>query len=125
MCKIKFLEFKLPNYIKDKEIKYIEIIPQNERYSMSIVYNNNLEISPNQSTDWISIDLGINNLCSITSNKFVPVLINGRPIKSINQKFNKRIASYQKKLKPNDKKKSSKLLLSLRLYFKSSNNSGN
>ncbi len=96
--KIKFLEFKLPPYIKDKEIKYIEIIPSIERYSMSIVYNNNLEISSNQSKDWISIDLGINNLCSITSNKFVPVLLNGKPIKSINQKFNKRIASCQKKL---------------------------
>ena len=107
--KIKFLEFKLPNYIKDKEIKYIEIIPQNERYSMSIVYNNDLEISPNQSTDWMSIDLGINNLCSITSNKFVPVLLNGKPIKSTNQKFNKRIASCQKKLKPNDKKGSKKI----------------
>ena len=107
--KIKFLEFKLPNYIKDKEIKYIEIIPSIGSYSMSIVYNNNLEISPNQSKDWISIDLGINNLCSITSNKFVPVLLNGKPIKSINQKFNKRIASCQKKLKSNDKKSSKKI----------------
>ena len=77
--KIEFLEFKLPPYIKDKEIKYIEIIPSIGSYSMSIVYNNNLEITPNQSKDWISIDLGINNLCSITSNKFVPVLLNGKP----------------------------------------------
>ena len=82
--KIKFLEFKLPNYIKDKEIKYIEIIPSIERYSMSIVYNNNLEITPNQSTDWISIDLGINNLCSITSNKFIPVLLNGTQLNQLN-----------------------------------------
>ena len=107
--KIKFLEFRLPPYIKDKEIKYIEIIPSYERYSMSIVYNNDLEIAPIQSTDWISIDLGINNLCSITSNKFIPVLLNGKPIKSINQKFNKRIASCQKKLKANDKKSSKKI----------------
>jgi putative transposase len=107
--KIKFLEFKLPNYIKDKEIKYIEIIPSIGSYSMSIVYNNNLEITPNLSKDWISIDLGINNLCSITSNKFVPVLLNGKPIKSINQKFNKRIASCQKKLKANNKKSSKKI----------------
>lgn len=107
--KIKFLEFKLPNYIKDKEIKYIEIIPSCGRYSMSIVYNNNLEITPNQSTDWMSIDLVINNLCSITSNKFVPVLLNGNPIKSINQKFNKRISSCQKKLKPNGKKSPKKI----------------
>ena len=107
--KIKFLEFQLPPYIKDKEIKYIEIIPSNGRYSMSIVYNNDSEIVPNQSTDWMSIDLGINNLCSITSNKFVPVLLNGKPIKSINQKFNKRIASCQKKLKSGDKKSSKKI----------------
>lgn len=35
------------------------------------------------------IDLGINNLCSITSGQTYPILINGRILKSINQWFNK------------------------------------
>ena len=39
-----------------------------------------------------SIDLGLNNLAALTSNQpgFIPLLINGRPLKSINQFYNKR-----------------------------------
>jgi putative transposase len=43
------------------------------------------------------IDLGINNLATIASNKvgFVPVIVNGRPLKAINQFYNKRRAALQ------------------------------
>ena len=46
------------------------------------------------------IDVGLNNLAAITSNKpgFVPVLVNGRPVKYINQGYNKRRAELQAKL---------------------------
>ena len=36
-----------------------------------------------------SIDLGVNNLATVSSNVIKPFIINGRPIKSINQFFNK------------------------------------
>ncbi|MDQ2097777.1 MAG: transposase [Tychonema bourrellyi B0820] len=50
-----------------------------------------------------SIDLGLNNLVALTSNQpgFVPLLINGRPLKSINQFYNKRKAQLQSQLKGN------------------------
>lgn len=35
------------------------------------------------------IDLGLNNLCTITSDQHKPILVNGRPLKSINQWYNK------------------------------------
>jgi len=35
------------------------------------------------------IDLGLNNLCTITSDQHNPILVNGRIIKSINQYYNK------------------------------------
>ena len=35
------------------------------------------------------IDIGINNLCAITSGQHRPILVNGRPLKSINRWFNK------------------------------------
>ncbi|HYF65050.1 MAG TPA: transposase [Herpetosiphonaceae bacterium] len=46
------------------------------------------------------IDIGLNNLATITSNKpgIVPVLVNGRPLKHINQFYNKRKAQLQAKL---------------------------
>ena len=36
-----------------------------------------------------SIDIGINNLATVTSNVIKPYIINGKPIKSINQYYNK------------------------------------
>ena len=36
-----------------------------------------------------SIDLGVNNLCAITSDQHLPLLINGRIVKSLNQYYNK------------------------------------
>ena len=44
-----------------------------------------------------SIDLGINNLATLVSNKpdFQPVLFSGKPVKSLNQQFNKRKAELQ------------------------------
>jgi putative transposase len=43
------------------------------------------------------VDLGLNNLIAVTSNHpgIKPLLINGRPLKSINQFFNKRVAKSQ------------------------------
>src|SRR5262249_3844823 len=44
--------------------------------------------------------IGLNNLAALTSNKagFIPRIVNGRPVKSINQLYNKRKAKLQHKL---------------------------
>ncbi len=49
--------------------------------------------------DHAGIDLGLNNLAALTSNKpgFVPVLVNGRGMKATNQFYNKRKAELQQK----------------------------
>lgn len=46
-----------------------------------------------------SIDIGVDNLATITSddNGSVPCIINGRALKSINQYYNKRLASIKSK----------------------------
>lgn len=46
------------------------------------------------------IDLGVNNLVALTSNKpaFQAIVVNGRPVKSTNQFYNKRRAELQKAL---------------------------
>lgn len=98
---LKFLSVPLPQYLKGKMIKYIEIIPgMNSQYSLHIVYEIQEEVySNNDVKNWCSIDLGLNNLATVTSNVHKPYLINGRPIKSINQKFNKKIAKLKSKIK--------------------------
>jgi len=51
------------------------------------------------------IDIGLNNLVALTSSKpsFQPLIINGRPLKSINQFYNKRKAELQSQLEGNRK----------------------
>ncbi|GHO96336.1 hypothetical protein KSF_063840 [Reticulibacter mediterranei] len=50
---------------------------------------------------YAGIDIGMNNLVALTSNKpgFQSVLVNGRPVKSINQFYNKRKAELQNQLR--------------------------
>ncbi|GHO47465.1 RNA-guided endonuclease InsQ/TnpB family protein [Ktedonospora formicarum] len=50
-----------------------------------------------------AIDLGVNNLVALTSNKrgFVPRLVNGRPLKSVNQRYNKHATALRKKMSRN------------------------
>ena len=51
-----------------------------------------------------SIDLGLNNLATITyNNGYNPEIINGRPLKSINQFYNKKKGYFQSKLQSNRK----------------------
>jgi putative transposase len=52
--------------------------------------------------------LGVNNLCAVAINKVDGFLINGRPLKSINQFYNKRKAKLQSLL-PNKQKWSKQL----------------
>ena len=62
---------------------------------------------------YASVDLGINNLMTISSNVTKPFIINGRPLKSINQYWNKEKARLQSLLK--DNKKTSKRIQSITL----------
>lgn len=55
-----------------------------------ILYDNNR---------YAGIDLGINNLATITSNVSQSYIVNGRPVKSINQYYNKVKSNLQSKLK--------------------------
>ena len=57
-------------------------------------------VTPEKLTDnnkYAAIDLGVNNLATIVSNvkKFKPLIINGKPLKSINQFYNKKKAHLQ------------------------------
>jgi len=71
-----------------KKFRQVIITPKRFGFMIDVQY----EIKENKKSKKkgvCSIDLGINNLCAITSDQHVPLLINGRIIKSINQWFNK------------------------------------
>ena len=115
---------KTPKYIDFSSIKYIEIVPRLNRYEMHITYEmeyNTPKIL--EAKNWLSIDLGINNLCTITSNVQNAYIINGKPMKSMNKKFNKDLSKAKSVLKKSQKKYMSKRIA--QLYTKRSNRLNN
>jgi putative transposase len=73
-------------------------------FKFFIVYEKDEIIEPKTKLEnWLSIDLGLNNFCTITSNCFRPIIINGKHIKSINQFYNKKKSKIQSKLKKENK----------------------
>ncbi len=83
---------------KHKNIDQVRIVPRKGFYVVEAVYEKEVTQAAVNPAFYAGIDIGMNNLVALTSNKpgFVPVLVNGRPVKSINQFYNKRKAGLQK-----------------------------
>lgn len=87
-------------YVKTdlKEIRQVRVVPGNQKYTIEILYNKfEKDLKPSNGK-YCSIDLGVNNLITLGSNSIKPIIINGRPLKSINQYYNKRVAELKSKL---------------------------
>lgn len=63
-----------------------------------IVYNKKEKGLMYDNGNYLGIDLGLNNLASCVSNTGSCFIINGKPLKSINQYYNKRLAYLKSKL---------------------------
>lgn len=73
-------------------IQQVRILPQHGRFIVEVVYRTNKEITYKPDNGrYLSIDPGLDNAFALASNVdgFQPVLINGRPIKALNQYYNK------------------------------------
>jgi putative transposase len=84
-----------------KSINEVRVAPKKGYYVLEVVYTKEERQEQGNEKYIAGIDLGINNLLALTSNKpgFVPVVVNGRPVKSINQYYNKRRAELQQALR--------------------------
>lgn len=85
---------------KPKDIAQVRIVPRKGFSVVEVVYEKEVVQSNGDPQLFAGIDLGVNNLATLTSNKkgFVPRLVNGRPVKSVNQYYNKRKAAFDQKL---------------------------
>jgi putative transposase len=86
---------------KQTDIAQARIVPRNEYYVVEVIYNCKEEQMLADPSLVASIDIGVNNLVALTSNKvgFIPRLVNGRPIKHVNQFYNKQREHFQKMMK--------------------------
>lgn len=85
---------------RQTSIDQLRIVPRHGYYVVEVIYERPIQQANVNPDLCAGVDLGIDNLAAIASNKagFVPRLVNGRPLKAMNQWYNKRRARFQKKL---------------------------
>ncbi len=78
----------------------VRLVPKATHYMVEVIYEREPEPQAVDPTLIASVDIGVNVLAAITSNKpgFTPLLVNGRPLKSCNQSYHKRRAKAQARL---------------------------
>ena len=102
---------KLPKYIDKSSIRCIQIVPFYDRIKILVVYDKQIEPFTLTKENCMGIDIGVNNLCSITTNnQSLSWIVNGRIIKSYNQFYNKQKSFVQSALEKCNKTKHSKKL---------------
>ena len=80
-----------------KDAVFIEVMPMGNHLKVNVGYKKKIkEVKTNNK--YAAIDLGIDNLITMASNVSQPLIINGKPVKSINQYYNKKLAEKQSKL---------------------------
>ena len=85
---------------KGTKLFQIRFVPKNGEYIMEVVYQIEVPDVEEKAERIASIDLGVDNLMTITTNCGVkPLVINGKPLKSINQYYNKKISEMRSELK--------------------------
>lgn len=76
-------------------INQVRIIPRNGYYKVEVIYTVQEKKQKEDNKRYAAIDLGVNNLATVSSNVVKPYIVNGRPLKSINQYANKKVAQLQ------------------------------
>ena len=103
-------DIKLPIHTNLSSFQQVRLVPKTGFIQVEIIYNKEINVTNLDKTRAIGIDLGLNNLMAITSNiGNISNLVNGRPLKSINQYYNKKKAHLTSLLEKGKLKSSKRL----------------
>ena len=102
-CKLKDGIIKFPKSFNGFTLKtrcnnlqQVRILPRNKHIVIEIVYNLEVSETKQDNSRYIGIDIGLDNLATLTNNVGVqPVIISGRKLKSINKYYNKQMSYYR------------------------------
>jgi len=85
---------------RQPNVQQVRIIPRHGFYVVEVIYERGPVQAAVDPTLRAGCDIGLNNLATLASDKpgFRPRIVNGRPVKSINQYYNKRRAELQSRL---------------------------
>ncbi len=83
-----------------RQLAQMRIVPVLSGYMIEVVYEQPEEQADVDKKLVAAVDVGVNVLAALTSNKpgFVPRLMSGKPLKSLNQHYNKQRAEHQRRL---------------------------
>lgn len=98
-----------------KKVQFVRVVPKKHKITVEIGYEKELpELkSFSQPRRFSAIDIGINNLATVSFVDSEPFIVNGKPLKSINQFFNKvnaRLVSRQREINSNTTTRTIKML---------------
>ena len=83
-----------------EKIAQVRIVPRLDGYMVEVVYEHKEQQAEVDRRLVAAVDLGVNVLAALTSTKegFAPRLVSGKPLKSLNQYYNKQRARHQQRL---------------------------
>ena len=101
IIKLKGINGTWYEFYTDKEnLQQVRLVPKGNHIVVEIIYNVEYELKEDNNR-YASIDLGLDNLCTLASNVTQSIIVNGKPLKSINHHYNKTKAELQSKLSNN------------------------
>ena len=102
-CKIKDNIIQFPKIFngfalktKCSNLQQVRILPRNKHIVVEVVYNVDVKDLKEDNGRYISIDIGLDNLATITNNcNIVPMILSGKKLKSLNKYYNKEVSHYR------------------------------
>lgn len=91
-----------------KNVKQVRIVPRNNFIVVEILYEVRSKLHNNSKETYCGVDFGLNNLITCSFQNDSPLIMNGKPLKSINWHYNKEKSRLQSLL-DNGKKTSKKI----------------
>ena len=106
----KLKNIKISTRVKEGELNQVRLVPKTGHIVIEVIYTKPDTPKKTDNGRYASIDLGVNNLATVTSNMVgnVPFVISGRKVKSINQYYNKRNAYLKSKIPESKRFKTTK-----------------
>ena len=100
-------KFKIPDGIDYKDIQRVDIVKKSSHIEVIIMYKVPKVELKEKNNRYMGVDIGLNNLITVASNVkgITPIIFDGRPIKAINQFYNKYVSELQSKLTKKGKEK--------------------
>ena len=103
-------------YDYQTSVQQVRVVPKGNHYVVEIIYDIQEPKALPDNQRYCSIDIGVDNLAAVGSNVLPSFIVNGRPVKSVNHYYNKKLAELKSQIETRHDKKSSNRIQ--RLTFK-------